>query len=211
MIRVVVVDDHAMIRRGLRETLVEAGGIEVVGEAGAYPELRELLRTVSCDVLLLDVNLPGRNGIEILKSLAEADISVKAVVLSLYPEDQYGIRALKGGAMAYLNKSAAPEQIVLAVRSAAAGRRYVTAEIAQALVETVTGRAGDGAAHERLSEREMQTMLRIAHGEKLSEIALALVLSPKTVSVYRARVLEKLGLHSNAGIAAYAVRNRLLD
>ena len=210
MIRVVLVDDHAMIRRGLRETLTEAGGIEVVGEASDYPALREVLRGVVCDVVLLDVNLPGRSGIEILQTLGEAYPDVKAIVISQYPEDQYGVRAMKGGAMAYLNKSAEPAQIVQAVRSAAGGRRFVTAEIAQALVETVAGRS-DGAPHDRLSEREMQTLIRIARGEKLSEIADALVLSPKTVSVYRARVLEKLALHTNADIAAYAVRNRLLD
>jgi DNA-binding NarL/FixJ family response regulator len=210
MIRVIVVDDHAMIRRGLKETLADAGGIDVVGEAGDYAGLREQLRAHACDVVLLDVNLPGRSGIEILQTLAENQPPVRAVVLSQYPEDQYGIRAMKGGAMAYLNKSADPAQIVHAVRQAAIGRRYVTPEIAQALVETVAGRS-EGAPHDRLSERELQTMLRIARGGKLSEIAEALTLSPKTVSVYRARVLEKLGLHTNADIAAYAVRNGLLD
>jgi len=210
VIRVILVDDHAMIRRGLRETLTEAGGIEVVGEAADYPALRELLRQQSCDVLLLDVSLPGRNGIEILGALAQSYPDVKAVMLSQYPEDQYGVRAMKHGAMAYLNKSAEPSQIVLAVRTAAGGRRFVTPEIAQALVETVAGRH-DGLPHERLSEREMQTLLRIARGEKLSEIAAALMLSPKTVSVYRARVLEKLGLSTNADIAAYAIRNRLVE
>jgi two-component system invasion response regulator UvrY len=210
MIRVVVVDDHALIRRGLRETLAEAGCSEGVGEAGDYPRRRELLRGTGCDVVLLDVNLPGRSGIEILQTLSEAHPEIRAVVLSQYPEDQYGVRAMKGGAMAYLNKSADPGQIVQAVRQAASGRRFVTSEIAQALVDTVAGRL-DGAPHDRLSEREMQTLIRIARGERLSEIADALVLSPKTVSVYRARVLEKLGVHTNAEIAAYAVRNLLLD
>lgn len=210
MIRVILVDDHAMIRRGLRETLTEAGGIEVVGEAGDYPALRELLRAQPCDVVLLDVNLPGRNGIEILRALTDGKPPVRAVMLSQYPEDQYGVRAMKHGAMAYLNKSADPAQIIQAVRAAASGRRFVTPEIAQALVETVAGRP-DGLPHERLSERELQTLLRIARGEKLSEIASALTLSPKTVSVYRARVLEKLGLNTNADIAAYAIRNHLVE
>ena len=210
MTRILIVDDHAMIRRGLRETLTEAGGFEVVGEAGDYASLKELLRSVEADVVLLDVNLPGRNGIEILASLADSHPQLRAVVLSQYPEDQYGIRAMKSGAMSYLNKSADPAQIVQAVRMAAAGRRFLTPEIAQTLVDTVAGRH-DEAPHDRLSERELQTMLRIARGEKLAEIAQALVLSPKTVSVYRARVLEKLGLHTNADIAAYAVRNGLVD
>ena len=210
MIRVILVDDHAMIRRGLRETLTEAGGITVVGEAADYPALRELLRAEACDVVLLDVNLPGRNGIEILGVLNKIDPPVRAVILSQYPEDQYGVRAMKHGAMAYLNKSAESSQIIQAVRTAASGRRFVTPEIAQALVDTVAGNP-DGLPHERLSERELQTLIRIARGEKLAEIAAALTLSPKTVSVYRARVLEKLGLNTSADIAAYAVRNGLVD
>ena len=209
MIRVIIVDDHALIRRGLRETLTEAGDISVVGEAGDYGGLRELLRQQDCDVLLLDVNLPGRNGIDALKVLADEGSTIRAVMLSQYPEDQYGIRALKAGAMAYLNKSAAPETIVQAVRSVAAGRKYVTAEIAQALADAVAAR-GAG-AHDQLSDREMQTLMLIAEGRKLSEIAERLSLSPKTVSVYRARVLEKLGLSSNAELATYAMRHGLID
>ena len=209
MIRVIILDDHALIRRGLRETLTEAGGIEVVGEAGDYAGLRELLRTQTCDVLLIDVNLPGRSGIDALKALAEEKSPVRAVTLSQYPEDQYGIRALKAGAMAYLNKSASPEVIVQAVRTVAEGRKYITPEIAQALADSVATR-GAG-AHDQLSDREMQTLMLIAEGRKLSDIAERLSLSPKTVSVYRARVLEKLGLSSNAEIATYAMRHGLIE
>lgn len=209
MIRVIIVDDHILIRRGLRETLAESGDIAVVGEAGDYGELRQLLRKEQCDVLLLDVNLPGRSGIDALKSLADEGQTVRAVVLSQYPEDQYGIRALKAGAMAYLNKAAAPEVIVQAVRTVASGRKYVTAEVAQALADSVTARSA--AAHDQLSDREMQTLVLIAEGRKLSEIAERLALSPKTVSVYRARVLEKLGLASNAELATYAMRNGLIE
>ena len=209
MIRVIVVDDHALIRRGLRETLGESGEISVVGEAADYGSLRRLLRSESCDVVLLDVNLPGRSGIDALKSLAEEGQAVRAVVLSQYPEDQYGIRALKAGAMAYLNKAALPETIIAAVRTVAGGRKYVTPEIAQALADSVASRSGN--AHDQLSDREMQTLVLIAEGRKLSEIADRLALSPKTVSVYRARVLEKLGLSSNAELATYAIRNGLID
>jgi len=209
VIRVIIVDDHTLIRRGLRETLTEAGDIRVVGEAGDYGGLRELLRQQDCDVLLLDVNLPGRSGIDALKVLADEGSTIRAVMLSQYPEDQYGIRALKAGAMAYLNKSAAPETIVQAVRSVAAGRKFVTPEIAQALADAVAAR-GAG-THDQLSDREMQTLMLIAEGRKLSEIAERLSLSPKTVSVYRARVLEKLGLSSNAELATYAIRHGLID
>ena len=210
MIRVVIVDDHALIRRGLRETLSDASEIEVVGEAGDYASLRELLRGTRADVLLLDVNLPDRSGIEILQTLAGTPDAPRAVMLSQYPEDQYGIRALKAGAMAYLNKAAEPETIVQAVRTVAAGRKFVTPAIAQALMDTVGGH-GEESPHQRLSEREMQTLLMIARGSRLSEMAERLKLSPKTVSVYRERVLQKLGVSSNAEIAAYAIRNRLID
>lgn len=210
MIRVVLVDDHALIRRGLRETLTDAGDIEVVGEAGDYGELRALLREVRCDVMLLDVNLPGRSGIEVLESLGSEGSAVRVVVLSQYTEDQYGVRALRGGAMAYLNKAAEPGQIVQAVRSAAAGRKFLTPEIAHLLLDTVTGKTG-GAPHDQLSEREMQTLILIATGRRLSEIATSMALSPKTVSVYRARILAKLGVASNAELASYALRHRLIE
>lgn len=210
MIRVVLVDDHALIRRGLRETLTDAGGIEVVGEAADYAGLRALLREVDCDVMLLDLNLPGRGGIDVLGALDGEGSRVRVVVLSQYPEDQYGIRALRAGAMAYLNKSAEPQLIVDAVRTVATGRKYVTPEIAQLLLDSVTGKGGS-APHDALSEREMQTLMMIASGRRLSEIADALALSPKTISVYRARVLEKLGVSSNAELASYALRYRLID
>ena len=209
MTDVILCDDHALIRRGIRDTLSDAPDIQVVGEAGDYGELRQLLRHTSCDVMLLDVNLPGRSGIDVLHAMIDEGTSIRIVVLSTYPEDQYGIRALKAGAMAYLNKGAAPETIVQAVRTVASGRKFITPEIAQALADSVGTRSA--AAHELLSDREMQTLVLIAEGRKLSEIAERLSLSPKTVSVYRARVLEKLALSSNAEIATYAMRNGLID
>ncbi len=178
MIRVVLVDDHALIRRGLRETLTEAGGIEVVGEAGSYAELRTVLREVRCEVILLDLNLPGRSGIDVLAALAGDQSPARVVVLSQYPEDQYAIRALRAGAMAYLNKSAEAARIVEAVRTVAGGRKYLTPEVSHLLLDTITGNTAE-AAHDHLSEREMQTLMMIASGRRLSEIAEALSLSPK--------------------------------
>lgn len=210
MIRVVIVDDHALIRRGLRDSLVEAGDIAVVGEAGDYGELRQLLRDVRFDVLLLDINLPGRSGLDVLHSLAEEGTRVRALVLTMYPEDQYAIRALKAGAMGYLNKAAAPAQIVEAVRTLHGGRKYITPAIAEALAERLSADDSER-PHERLSDREFQTLIRLAGGQRLSDIAAELKLSPKTVSVYRARVLEKLGLQSNADLTAYCLRNGLID
>ncbi len=210
MIRVAIVDDHALIRRGLRESLSEADDIQVVGEASDYSELRQLLREREFDVLLLDINLPGRSGLDVLHSLSDDSIRVRVLVITMYPEDQYAIRALKAGAMGYLNKTAEPAQIITAIRTLHAGRKFITPAIAEALAERLS--VGDeGQPHERLSDREFQTMFRLASGHRLSEIASELNLSPKTVSVYRTRVLEKLGLQSNAELTAYCLRNGLLD
>jgi DNA-binding NarL/FixJ family response regulator len=210
MIRVVIVDDHALIRRGLRDSLVDAGDIRVVGEAGDYGELRQLLRDTQFDVLLLDINLPGRSGLDVLHSLAEESVKPRVLVLTMYPEDQYAIRALKAGAMGYLNKSADPAQIIAAVRTLHSGRKFITSAIAEALAERLSVDENEK-AHERLSDREFQTLVRLASGQRLSDIAVELNLSPKTVSVYRARVLEKLGMQSNADLTAYCLRNGLID
>ena len=210
MIRVVIVDDHALIRRGLRDSLLDAGDIQVVGEAGDYGELRQLLRETEFDVLLLDINLPGRSGLDVLHSLSEESIKVRALVLTMSPEDQYAIRALKAGAMGYLNKSADPAQIVTAIRTLHAGRKYITPAIAEALAERLSVDPNEK-PHERLSDREFQTLIRLSSGQRLSDIATELTLSPKTVSVYRARVLEKLGMTSNADLTAYCLRNGLID
>ena len=210
MIRVVIVDDHALIRRGLRDSLNEAGDIRVVGEAADYGELRQLLRETAFDVLLLDINLPGRSGLDVLHSFAEDVTRVRVLVLTMYPEDQYAIRALKAGAMGYLNKSADPAQIVTAIRTLHAGRKYITPAIAEALASRLSVDESEK-PHERLSDREFQTLVRLASGQRLSDIAAELNLSPKTVSVYRARVLEKLALQSNAELTAYCLRNGLID
>lgn len=210
MIRVALVDDHALIRRGLRDSLNEAGDIRVVGEASDYGELRQLLRDTEFDVLLLDINLPGRSGLDVLHSLADHPVRIRTLILTMYPEDQYAIRALKAGAMGYLNKSADPGQIVSAVRTVHAGRKFITPAIAEALAERLSVDESH-AAHERLSDREFQTLIRLASGKRLSDIATELNLSPKTVSVYRARVLEKLSVQTNAELTTYCLKNGLID
>jgi DNA-binding NarL/FixJ family response regulator len=209
MIRVVIVDDHALIRRGIRDTLSDAIDIRVVGEAGEYAELRSLMRQQRCDVLVLDINLPGRSGLDVLHALKDEGASTRVLIVSMYPEDQYAIRALRAGAAGYVNKGGDPQELVQAVRTVAQGRKYVTPEIAQMLVESLTAPPSES-AHERLSDRELQTLVMIASGKRLSDIAEELLLSPKTVSVYRARVLEKLGLANNAELTVYAIRNGLV-
>ena len=209
VIKVILCDDHALIRRGIRDTLCDAADIEVVGEAGDYGELRSLMRNTSCDVLVLDINLPGRSGLDVLHALKDEGSSQRVLVVSMYPEDQYAIRALRAGAFGYVNKGGDPATIVSAVRTVAQGRKYVTPEMAQMLVESLTTPAA-GNAHEKLSDRELQTLVMIASGKRLADIAVELNLSPKTVSVYRARVLEKLGLSNNSEMTVYAIRNGLV-
>ena len=209
MIRVILCDDHALIRRGIRDTLADAPDLRVVGEAGDYAALRSLLREQACDVLVLDINLPGRSGLDVLHVLKDEGSPVKVLVVSMYPEDQYAIRALRAGAFGYVNKGGDPQLIVQAVRTVAQGRKYVTPEIAQMLVESLTAPVTEQ-AHQKLSDRELQTLVMIASGKRLSDIAEELTLSPKTVSVYRARVLEKLGLSNNSELTVYAIRNGLV-
>jgi two-component system, NarL family, invasion response regulator UvrY len=209
VIRVILCDDHALIRRGIRDTLAEQPDMQIVGEAGEYGELRTLMRNTACDVLVLDINMPGRSGLDVLHALKEEGSQVRVLVVSMYPEDQYAMRALRAGAFGYVNKGGDPGQIVAAVRMVSQGRKYVTPEMAQMLVENLTTPVTE-AAHDKLSDREMQTLVLIASGKRLSDIAEALTLSPKTVSVYRARVLEKLALANNSELTVYAIRNGLV-
>jgi DNA-binding NarL/FixJ family response regulator len=209
MINVVVCDDHAMVRRGIKDAISEAVDLRVVGEVGCYPELRQILREVACDVLVLDLNMPGRGGLEVLSTLKDEGSTIKTLVVSMYPEDQYAIRCLKAGAMGYLNKSVEPAELVAAIRTLMQGRKYVTQEVAQKLVDSLLSPEAE-APHVSLSERELQTLQKMAAGHRLSEIADELMLSPKTVSVYRARVLQKLGLSNNAELTAYAIRHSLI-
>lgn len=214
MIKVILCDDHALIRRGIRDTLSDAPDIEVVGEAGDYGELRSLMRTLAadkqCDVLVLDINMPGRSGLDVLHVLKDEGATTRVLIVSMYPEDQYAIRALRAGAFGYVNKGGDPQLLVQAVRTVAQGRKYVTPEIAQMLVESLTAPAPEQ-AHQKLSDRELQTLVMIASGKRLSDIAEELMLSPKTVSVYRARVLEKLALSNNSELTVYAIRNGLVE
>jgi DNA-binding NarL/FixJ family response regulator len=213
MIKVILCDDHALIRRGIRDTLSDVPDIEVIGEAGDYGELRSLLRDLgpnaAVDVLVLDINMPGRSGLDVLHVMKDEGTAIRTLIVSMYPEDQYAIRALRAGAFGYVNKGGDPQVLVQAVRTVAQGRKYVTPEIAQMLVESLTAPVNEQ-AHQKLSDRELQTLVMIASGKRLSDIAEELMLSPKTVSVYRARVLEKLALANNSELTVYAIRNGLV-
>lgn len=209
LIHVVLCDDHAVVRRGIRETLIEASDIRVTGEAASYAELRDLLRQVRCDVLLLDLGMPGRGGLEVLESLQTQESAIKVLVVSMYPEDQYALRCLRAGAHGYVSKARDPAELITAVREVHQGRKHLTPEVAQLLVESLS-RPQAESLHASLSARELQTLTRIASGKRLAEIAEELMLSPKTVSVYRSRLLEKLHLANNTELTVYAIRNGLV-
>jgi len=210
MIRIIIADDHAILRQGLRQILVAQADMEVVGEASNYGEIMREVRKEASDVLLLDIAMPGKNGIDTLKQVKQEYPRLPVLVLSMYPEDQYAIRALKAGASGYLTKVTAAEQLVLAIRTVVRGRRYITAELAESLAANITGDQ-DVPAHETLSDREFQTLRNIAAGKTLAQIGDELALSPKTVSVYRARLLAKLHLSSNAELTRYAIENKLVE
>ncbi len=211
-IKLFVVDDHAIVRRGIVQVLSEHPDVQIVAEASDYAGLRnELKKHGEPDVLVMDVGLPGKNGIDILKALRDEHPKLKVLMVSMYPEDQYAVRAFRAGAFGYLNKASAPEKLLEALAHVVAGRKYVTPEIAQTLIENLNAPEAHGALHEKLSDREFQTLKLIASGKRLSDIAEELALSPKTVSVYRARILEKMAMSSNAELTHYAIKNGLVE
>lgn len=210
MIRVLIADDHAIVRKGLVQIASESREIEMRGEASEYSSLMKLMKENPCDVLLLDISMPGKNGIDVLKIVREQYPKTQVLILSMYPEDQYAIRALKAGAAGYLTKDSAPERLVEAILSVSRGKKYITPKVAEMLATHLVTDT-EGAPHETLSDREFQTMRLIASGKQLSQIADELALSPKTVSVYRARVLEKMQLKNNAEITHYAIKHGLVE
>ncbi len=208
--RLMIVDDHALIRMGLATVFNDTSDMRVIAEGDTYSDIVRVMDNEGCDLLLLDIDLPGRNGIDILKLVKKDFPRLPVLMLSMYPEDQYAVRALKAGAGGYLNKSSPPATMVGAARTVLAGKKYITPEIAQALAESLTQDDDSTMPHEKLSDREFQTLRLIASGKRLSEVAEALALSPKTVSVYRARILEKMNLSSNAEITHYALKHGLV-
>jgi DNA-binding NarL/FixJ family response regulator len=210
-IRVIIVDDHAILRAGVREMLQDEEDLQVVGEAGSAEETLQLLNTgTEVDVVILDVTLPGQSGIDLLKTLRRDRPDLQILVLSMHPERSFAVRLMRAGANGYVPKMIVPEELVRAVRAVGAGRRYITPIVAELLASEAAAEE-DGPLHNRLSERELQVFTRIARGVSPAVMANELGLSVKTVSTYRARILEKMGMRSNAEIAAYAVRNQLVD
>ena len=209
MIRVLIVDDHAILRRGLRALLSDEFHGAAFGEASNARQALEQLRKEKWDVALLDITLPGKSGLEILKEFKAARPKLPVLVLSAHAEDQFAIRVLKAGAGGYLTKESAPEELAKAIRKVLAGGQYVSPTLAEKLALRVR-KDITLAPHETLSDREYEIMCLIASGKTVTEIAGELSLSPKTISTYSARVLEKLGVKNNAEITRYAIRNGLV-
>lgn len=209
MIRIIVIDDHAVVRQGVARILTDVPDFVLVGEGADAADARNLALTVEADVCLLDLAMPG-GGVEFVAELRELRPRLRVLVFSMHREEQYALRVLAAGASGFLGKGCPPEELQTAVRTVASGKRYLSGSVAQLLAERVL--EGDSElAHERLSRREFEVFLRLARGEGSSEIAADLGLSVKSVSTYRARVLEKLGLARNADLTRYAMEHALLD
>ncbi|NMG74681.1 response regulator [Aromatoleum diolicum] len=209
MLRIAIVDDHAIVRAGFREMLAEEIDLRIEFEAASGEEALERLRETECDVILLDLSLPGQSGVDVLRAVRQRYDNLGVLVLTGFPEERYAVAMIRNGADGYLCKDCDRDELVRAIRTVAQGRRYVSARTAELLADEL---AGDGAAvpHAQLSERELQVFLRLVRGESVSDIAATLALSVKTVSTYRSRLLEKLQVASNAELAAYAIRHGLM-
>jgi DNA-binding NarL/FixJ family response regulator len=209
-LRILIVDDHAILREGLKTILAQGGRHSVAAEAANGPDAMTALRHQAIDFVLLDLSLPGRSGIELLKQIKQEFPRVPVLVLSGYPEDQYALRVVRQGAAGYLTKESAPELLLTAIGKVVSDGRYISPTLAQRLFDEVGGSQSD-ALHEKLSDREFEIFKLIAQGKGLTEIATLLHLSVKTVSTHRARILAKTGLHNNADLTRYALERRLLE
>ncbi|HXI23811.1 MAG TPA: response regulator transcription factor [Pyrinomonadaceae bacterium] len=209
MINVLIADDHTVVRQGLKQILSDDPQLTVVGEAADGNEVLTALETLSVDALVLDITMPGRNGLDVLKEVKRKRPTLPVLVLSMHPEDQFAIRILRAGAAGYITKESAPEELVGALRKVCSGGKYVSPQLAEKLavfIEDQTTRP----PHEKLSDREFEVLRMLALGKTVTEVAEELLLSVKTVSTYRSRVLEKMKMTSNADLTRYALQNELI-
>lgn len=208
--KILIVDDHAVVRQGIKQILSDMDGPVEVGEAGNGSDAVRMLRNGEWDMVLLDINLPGKNGIEVLKQIKGEWKKLPVLMLSMYSEDQYAMRAIRSGASGYMTKETAPDELLSAVAKVTRGGRYISAEVAQKLVfEQDEG--GDELPHHVLSDREYEVLRLIASGKTVSEIADQLALSVKTISTYRSRILEKMKMKHNAELTHYAIKHELVE
>jgi DNA-binding NarL/FixJ family response regulator len=208
-IKVLLVDDHAIVRNGVRLMLSSAADIEVAAEAASAAEATQAVETQRFDVALVDIALPGKNGLDLLKSMQASHPELPVLILSTYAEDIYAMRALKLGAAGYLTKDSSAATLIEAVRKASKGGKYVSPSLAERFASAMSGKPA--ASHEVLSDRELEVLKLLARGESLVNIGEQLHLSPKTVTTYRSRILDKMGLGSNAELTRYALENGLLS
>lgn len=209
-VRVLIADDHALIRKGLKQLLDDTDDLRVTGEAETGREAVQLALSGQFDVILLDISMPDKHGIEVLQQIKDGQPELPVLMLSMHPEEQYALRSMKAGAAGYLNKQSAPAQLVTAIRQVARGKKYISTEMAEQLAEGLS-QGYQELLHQTLSNREYQTLCLMAQGKKLSEMAEIMCLSPKTISVYRARLLEKMKLKTNAEAIHYAIQNHLIE
>jgi len=210
MIRVMLVDDHPIVRRGLKETLSAEADVVVVGEAARSEEVLAALTANPCDVVLLDISLPGRGGLDVLKAIRQSFPDVRVLVVSTHDESQYAVRAMRAGAAGYLTKTSPPEELVRAVRQLMRTGRYINEEVGAALAQFAQDDR-PGPPHERLSDREHEVLRLLTAGKTVSDIANELSLSVKTVSTYRTRLVEKLGVRTTSDLVRYALEHKLFD
>jgi DNA-binding NarL/FixJ family response regulator len=210
MVRILIADDHALVRAALKRFLEEEGSFLEVGEAGSGSQTLDRLREGAWHVVVLDINMPDRSGIDVLRHIRAGHPDTRVLVLSGFPERQYAVHALRAGASGYLSKEAPPEELLKAIKTVVAGRRYVSAALAELLAADLSGDS-EQPLHAKLSTREFQILCKLAAGVSVSGIGKELSLSVKTVSTYRSRILEKMGLKTNADLTSYALKNGLID
>jgi two-component system invasion response regulator UvrY len=210
MIRILIADDHAVVREGLKQILSGTRDLIVADEASNAMEVMEKIQNNHFDVLILDISMPGRSGLDILKELKEQKPRLQVLVLSMYPEEQYAVRVLKAGAAGYLTKESAPSKLITAVRHISHGRKYVNALLAEKIAFDLQ-EDSKKPLHENLSNREFQVFRMIISGKTVKEIAQILSLSDKTISTYRSRILEKMGMKNNIELTRYAVQHNLIE
>lgn len=210
MIRMLIADDHAIVRDGLRRILSAAGGIEVLAEAVDGHDVLNRVRTTEFDVILLDMSMPGRSGIDLIKQLKNEKPRMPVLVLSMHAEEQYALRAIRAGASGYLSKDTAQEVLIAAIRKVAAGGMYLSEPVAEQMAMSLQNGAVSAHPHQNLSDRELEVFLALVRGEAVSEIAQRLHLSIKTVSTHKSRIHEKMGMGSVAELTQYALANQLI-
>jgi len=210
MIKILIADDHAVVREGVKQIVSETSDMVVAGEAENGQQVLDLSQTIKEGVILLDIAMPGRGGIDTLKQLKAERPDLPVLILSMYPEDQYAVRALRAGASGYLTKESAPEELIAAIRKVSGGGKYVSSSLAEKLAVHIE-RESEKPIHERLSDREYQVVLMLASGRTVKEIADELALSVKTISTHRVRALNKMGMKNNSELTYYAIRKGLIE